>query len=336
MLIRNRTTPKFIPIWGDHLNNGWNWLRLLGRDKAAVEYVVQVPRHTQLTGVHSVDGRVKIDGVAGAITATTVDGEMNIENAANDLKLNAVDGKISVSMDTLGAGQSVSLHTVDGGITLAVPENADAIFSVQTIDGDVSSEFSELQPNKESVVGHKLNGKLRAGSAEVAAATVDGSVHIGRNRAAKPTSASSSPQLFYTWRGTNWVAEDNHDFSVDSPPVFAAKKLLALADDGNYSESWKQTALFDWMNLLNTNRVTLGKLISRQLIASIPLTVSNGVPTSPAISDPITSRSHEAPDGPYVFVQFESSFAEKKNAKEEIMVALEKDGQWRPCEYFIK
>jgi len=331
---------------GDHMKNGWNWLRMIGLDKAKVDYVVQVPRRAQLAGVHSVDGRVAIEGVAGPITVTTVDGATDIQNAANNLELTAVDGKISVSMGSLGAGQSVSLHTVDGGITLAVPEDADASFSVHTIDGGVSSEFPELQPKQKPVVGHKLKGKLGNGRAEVTAETVDGAVKIVKRRAAKPASASARPPapLFYEWHETGWVALSNHDFSVDSPVVSAGKRWLALVDAENYSESWKEAATFvqakrteaDWTNLINTNRAPVGKLISRQLLASIPLTMTNGVPASPAISGPITASPPFAPDGPYVFMRFESSFADKKDAKEDVTLSLENDGQWRVVGYSIK
>jgi hypothetical protein len=119
---------------------------------------------------------------------------------------------------------------------------------------------------------------------------------------------------------------------------------LPLIDAGNISESWQGTATFvqgkkteaDWSNYLNTNRAALGKLISRQLVASIPLTMTNGVPASPAISGPITASPPIAPDGPYVFMRFQSSFAEKKDAKEDLTFSLEKDGQWRAASYFIK
>ncbi len=328
----------------DHLDSGWNWLRMIGRSKASVAYIVQVPQHARLTGVHSVDGRITIEGVTGPITASAVDGSMEIKNAADNLTLSTVDGSISASLDTLGAGQSVSLHTVDGSITLALPAEADATVSVHTIDGKVTSEFAELQPNQKSVVGDKLNGTLGNGSAKVDAETVDGSVKIVKRQAAPAVPANTPAPLFYEWRGTDWAAISNHDFRVDSPVVTAAKKWLTLVDAGHTSESWQEAASVvqtkkteaDWTNLLSTNRTPLGKLISRRLVASIPLTLNNGVPTSPAVSGPITGSPPGAPDGPYVFMLFDSSFAEKKEAKENVTFRLEKDGSWKCAGYFIK
>jgi hypothetical protein len=43
-----------------------------------------------------------------------------------------------------------------------------------------------------------------------------------------------------------------------------------------------------------------------------------------------------APDGQYVVMQFETSFANKKSAIETVTFMLEKDGQWKSAGYFIK
>ena len=302
--------------------------------------------HARLADVHSVNGTIVIDRVAGDITASNVNGETLIKNAAHNLKLSAVNGPITTDMDLLGSGQTVSLDAVNGKIALGVPDDTDAKFSVTTVNGSIRSEFSSLQPKKEFPVGSNLEGALGDGGGSVKVKAVNGAIKLLKSHPPKAPAAErpDATQLFYEWHGKGWVAVTNHDFRVDTPAVSAAKKLLTLIDAGDYSESWKETASFvqakrteaDWTNLLNTNRVPLGKLLSRQLVASIPLTLANGVPTSPAVSGPIIASPPGAPDGPYVFVLFQSSFAEKKDAKESVTFTLEKDGQWRAASYFIK
>jgi serine/threonine protein kinase len=107
----------------------------------------------------------------------------------------------------------------------------------------------------------------------------------------------------------------------------AAQKWLALIDAGNYSETWKEaSAIFrgavtepGWENSMNTFRQPLGDLVSRKLKSALPMTELPG-----------------APDGQYVVMQFETSFANKKSAVETVTFMLEKDGQWRAAGYFIK
>lgn len=43
-----------------------------------------------------------------------------------------------------------------------------------------------------------------------------------------------------------------------------------------------------------------------------------------------------APDGKYVVLQFDTSFANKKTALETITPLHDKDGKWRVSGYFIK
>lgn len=109
--------------------------------------------------------------------------------------------------------------------------------------------------------------------------------------------------------------------------VAIAEKWLALIDTGNYSESWSNaSAIFRggvtepaWENSMNTFRKPLGALISRKLQSAQSMTEMPG-----------------APDGQYVLMQFQSSFASKKSAIETVTFMREKDGQWRSAGYFIK
>jgi hypothetical protein len=48
-----------------------------------------------------------------------------------------------------------------------------------------------------------------------------------------------------------------------------------------------------------------------------------------------TKTLHGAPDGEYVVIKLESSFENKKAAKEMITPMLE-DGQWRVAGYYLK
>lgn len=160
----------------------WPWFE---NDDVRVDYTVQVPQHARLADITSVNGRIAIDGIAGDIAASTVNGETQIKDAAGNLKLSTVNGRITANMNLLGAGQSVSLDAVNGQVDLALPDTADVNFSVNTVNGGITSDFPSLQPKKEFPVGSSLNGKLGNGSATVKATTVNGTIKILKNQAAK-------------------------------------------------------------------------------------------------------------------------------------------------------
>ena len=114
---------------------------------------------------------------------------------------------------------------------------------------------------------------------------------------------------------------------IEKSAVPAAEAWLALVDGAKYAESWKAaSALFQggvteaaWINSMETFRKPLGNLISRKMVSAQPVKEMPG-----------------APDGQFVVMQFDSSFAGKKSAVETVTFLLENDGQWKAAGYFIK
>jgi hypothetical protein len=117
------------------------------------------------------------------------------------------------------------------------------------------------------------------------------------------------------------------DSEKEKAALTAAEKWLALVDAGKYTNSWEEAAaafkkavsVGQWNQAVASVRKPLGKLMSRKLMTKSYQTSLPG-----------------APDGEYVVIQFESSFAHKKAAIETVTPMLNKDGSWRVSGYFIK
>ena len=107
----------------------------------------------------------------------------------------------------------------------------------------------------------------------------------------------------------------------------AAEQWLALIDAGKYIESWKETAPFfqrtvpkdEWALKGKRIRESFGSVVSRKLRSA-----------------KYTKSVPGAPDGEYVIIQFDTSFANKKEAVETITPMKDKDGRWKVSGYFIK
>jgi len=164
----------------------WSWpgFKNSRRNDASVDYTIQVPQRARLADISSVNGSIVIDGVAGNLTASTVNGGMQVKDAGGSLKLSTVNGQVMADLSQLGGGQSVSLEAVNGAIALSVPDDANANFSVSTVNGGITSEFSSLPVKKEFPVGNRLNGSLGQGDASVKIDTVNGAVKIQKRPAA--------------------------------------------------------------------------------------------------------------------------------------------------------
>jgi DUF4097 and DUF4098 domain-containing protein YvlB len=158
---------------------GWHLFKHTQVDQ--VDYLVQVPRQARLAGITSVNGSIVIHGVKGNVEASTINGETKVSGAAADLKLSTVNGRIEADLVSLGRGQSIVLDGVNGRIELALPTNANATVTASTLNGGITSEFSELGVYGEFPVGKKLNGSLGNGAGSVKAKTVNGGISIKIN-----------------------------------------------------------------------------------------------------------------------------------------------------------
>ena len=107
----------------------------------------------------------------------------------------------------------------------------------------------------------------------------------------------------------------------------AAEHWLALIDAGKYADGWETAAAYfrkaiskaTLESSLGAVRQPLGDLVSRKLKSA---DYRKSLPG--------------APDGEYVVLQFDTSFANKKVAVETVTPMLETGGVWKVSGYFIK
>jgi hypothetical protein len=107
----------------------------------------------------------------------------------------------------------------------------------------------------------------------------------------------------------------------------SAEAWLKFVDSGDYSQSWIEASSLlkshmtqkEWEQKIQAARGPLGALFSRKLKSAEYKTELPG-----------------APDGQYVVIQYDTSFANKKSAVETVTPMLDKDGQWRVSGYLIK
>ena len=117
------------------------------------------------------------------------------------------------------------------------------------------------------------------------------------------------------------------DEAAEKAATTAAPAWLSQIDAESYSNSWRNASAYfkgavsekGWQDALAGARKPLGKLLSRKLNKAQSATSLPG-----------------APDGNYVVMQFDSSFANKKNAVETVTFMREKDGKWKAAGYYIK
>jgi DUF4097 and DUF4098 domain-containing protein YvlB len=150
------------------------------RNSTSVDYAVTVPRGALLDSVSTVNGDLIIEGVRGRIKGSTVNGKIDAKDLTGSSELSSVNGAVKAGFVKLGEDASVSLKTVNGGLTLGLPGKSNAALHAATVNGGISSDFP-LTIKKYFPLGQNLNGKIGEGNASIKLNSVNGGIAIVRN-----------------------------------------------------------------------------------------------------------------------------------------------------------
>lgn len=150
-----------------------------GNNSGSVKYEVIVPVSTHLDSVETVNGSVNISGVSGKVVAESVNGDLEVSDLAGDVGLSTVNGSIEAEFTRLEDQQRVNMETVNGRVSIDLPENANADISADTLNGGINASDFGLETEK-GFVGSDLNGKIGNGGARLNIDTVNGSIKIRR------------------------------------------------------------------------------------------------------------------------------------------------------------
>jgi DUF4097 and DUF4098 domain-containing protein YvlB len=153
--------------------------------------------------LQSLSGDIKASHLSGDVQLGTLNGDVEAEDVdarslhaestsgelvlggvrSRDVSASAVSGDIQYRGTIEPSGQ-YEFHSHSGTITLNIPANTSARFSVETFSGDMNSAFPiTLQPGRDRRQGRRLEFTLGGGDARVVAETFSGDVDIRRGDA---------------------------------------------------------------------------------------------------------------------------------------------------------
>jgi DUF4097 and DUF4098 domain-containing protein YvlB len=145
--------------------------------------------------VEVTSGSIALMGLGGKVRAKTVSGSIEAVGVSGDLSMQAVSGEISLAGSSADRVQAktisgavtcdldnpyvrdLNIDTVSGSITVRVPEDADLRVSLGAASGGVSSAFPQV-PSVRSLGVHSATGRLGAGTGQLRAYAVSGSVSL--------------------------------------------------------------------------------------------------------------------------------------------------------------
>jgi hypothetical protein len=150
----------------------------------------------------SVEGEVQVDGARGKINVSSVNEKIRISNTSGEIAAESVNGGITMTgMDAtsvdastvngtivyegrLADGGHYSFGTHNGDVSLGVPENANATFTIRTYRGSFSTDLPLQGVDRRDVErGRRVTTTLGNGSADVSLETFGGAIRLRRGSA---------------------------------------------------------------------------------------------------------------------------------------------------------
>jgi hypothetical protein len=141
-----------------------------------VSYHLRVPRNVRLDGVLTVNGNIRVHGVAGAGTLRTVNGNIEVVDGAGSFSARTMNGDVRLELLRLFGSEAAAVETVNGSVVLALAEDADAELEVDNVNGDFRSELPLVLLT--SADGAALRGRLGRGGKNLRLRTVNGGIRV--------------------------------------------------------------------------------------------------------------------------------------------------------------
>lgn len=166
---RGKQPNECVPGKGGRMNNNNN--------DVEVDFEVRVPRSVAFTG-RTVNGSVRAANLAQDVAAHTVNGSVRVSTSGL-ARASTVNGGIEASMGRANWSDELEFSTVNGSVTLALPESVSADVEASTVNGSFSSDWPMTVRGKWGP--KRIRGQIGTGGRELTLSTVNGDIELRRN-----------------------------------------------------------------------------------------------------------------------------------------------------------
>ena len=147
-----------------------------GRNDVEVDFTVRVPSGVDFHGA-TVNGEVVAEGLSGRTVARTVNGSVRV-STAGVARAETVNGSIEARLGSADWDGTLDFETVNGAITVYLPDGVDADVSAETVNGSLETQFPLTVRGRWGP--KEMRGTLGSGGRGLKLETVNGSIHLLR------------------------------------------------------------------------------------------------------------------------------------------------------------
>lgn len=149
----------------------------LHRNDVQVDFRIKVPANVTFAA-NTVNGEIRARSLAGPVRAHTVNGSCDIETSQG-AEAETVNGSVRAVLGRVGSSEHLKFNTVNGNITLLLPEGLGAEVQGATVNGSIQADFPVNVSGKWG--GRSMRATIGRGGARLDANTVNGSIQLKRS-----------------------------------------------------------------------------------------------------------------------------------------------------------
>jgi hypothetical protein len=153
---------------------GDDWNSSTEDNDVTVDFTIRLPAGIAFSG-QTVNGDVDAEQLGADAMVSTVNGSVDV-SAAGHVEASTVNGSIRAAMGRADWSSEAEFSTVNGGITLTLPENLSADVSAETVNGDLETDFPLTVTGKFGP--RHMRGTIGSGGRSLKLSTVNGSIHL--------------------------------------------------------------------------------------------------------------------------------------------------------------
>jgi len=144
--------------------------------EVAVDYIIHVPRHVQLSHVSNINGTLRIYSSESLGELHTVNGNIEVYESSGNMHAHTTNGNIYAELKNAGDARGASAETTNGSVLLAIPVDLPAELEARCMNGSFFSDLPMVM--RGAVQPRTVRGILGHGGAPIHLGTVNGTIRV--------------------------------------------------------------------------------------------------------------------------------------------------------------
>jgi hypothetical protein len=140
-----------------------------------VEFHVRVPQGVKV-GAHSVNGEVRVEGVAAEVDAQSVNGSVVVSTLGGPVNASTVNGSVRASMGRFDLNSDLRFSSVNGTVVAEFATDINAEVELSTVNGRFLTDFPVTISGR--IDPKRLRATLGKGGPRIRLSTVNGNVEL--------------------------------------------------------------------------------------------------------------------------------------------------------------